>query len=75
MAGWKNLVFIVIMIALVVRILAALITLENYRYANSHGLCAEFDVNDKVARILKDECLDNSMDKSIALWLLYKSLF
>lgn len=75
MGGWKNIIFIVIMIALAVRILAALISLENYRYANSLGLCAEFKVTDRVSRVLKDECLNETMDISNAPWLLYKAIF
>jgi len=75
MGSWKNIVFTVVIIALVVRILAALISLENYRYANSHGFCGEFDTKDAVARVLKDQCLDETMDGSDALWLLYKAIF
>lgn len=75
MGSWKNIIFTVIIIALVVRILAALISLENYRYANSHGFCNEFDTNDAVARVLKDQCLDETMSGSDSLWLLYKAIF
>jgi hypothetical protein len=75
MGGWKNILYTVLTIALVVRILAALVGLENYRYANSRGLCAEFKVTDRVARVLKDECLNDTMDISMAPWLLYKAIF
>ncbi len=75
MGSWKNIFFIVVIIALVVRILAALISLENYRYANSHGFCNEFDTKDAVARVLKDQCLDETMEGSDSLWLLYKAIF
>lgn len=75
MGSWKNIVFTVIIIALVIRILAALIGLENYRYANSRGMCGEFDIKDPVARVLKDECLNDTMESSNALWLLYKAIF
>ncbi len=75
MGTWKNIAFTVVVIALVVRILAALIGLENYRYANSHGFCSEFNTKDAVARVLKDQCLDETMDGSDSLWLLYKAIF
>ena len=75
MGSWRNIVFTVVVITLVVRILAALISLENYRYANSHGFCSEFDTKDAVARVLKDQCLDETMDGSDSLWLLYKAIF
>ena len=75
MGGWKNIFIVIVVIALTVRVLSALITLENYRYANSRGMCAEYNVNDPVARVLKDECLDNTMDASNSLWLLYKAVF
>jgi hypothetical protein len=75
MGSWKNIILTVVVIALVVRILAALIGLENYRYANSHGFCSEFDTKDPVARVLKEQCLDETMKGSDALWLLYKSIF
>jgi len=75
MGSWKNIIYIVIGIALFVRIIASLITLENYHYANSRGLCAEYNVKDRVERVLKDECLNDSMNKSDSLWLLYKAIF
>jgi len=75
MGSWRNIVFTVVVITLVVRILAALISLENYRYANSHGFCSEFDTKDAVARVLKDQCLEETMDSSDSLWLLYKAIF
>ena len=75
MGSWKNIVFIVIGIALAVRILAALIGLENYRYANSKGYCSEFDTKDSVARVLKDQCLNETMKGEDAVWLLYKAIF
>lgn len=75
MGSWKNIVFTVVIIALVLRILAALISLENYRYANSRGFCGEFDTKDAVARVLKDQCLDETMEGSDSLWLLYKAIF
>jgi len=75
MGNWKNIVTTVIAIAVVIKILAALVTLENYRYANSRGLCAEFDIRDPVARVLKDECLYDTIETSSFLWLLYKAIF
>ncbi len=75
MGSWKNIIATVIVLALIVRVLAALITLENYRYANSRGLCAEFDVKDPVARVLKEECLDKSINGLSSVWLLYKAIF
>lgn len=75
MTGWKNIIISVAIIALLVRIIAGLITLENYRYANSRGMCAEFDVKDPVARVLKDECLYGTLEGSSSLWLLYKAIF
>ena len=75
MGSWKNIVFVVVVLALVVRMFAALINLESYRYANSHGFCNEFNAKDAVARILKEQCLDETMKGSDALWMLYKAVF
>lgn len=75
MGSWKNIAFTVIAIALAVRIIAALIGLENYRYANSRGMCSEFNTKDPVSRVLKDECLDGTFEASSSLWLLYKAIF
>ena len=75
MGSWKNIIYTVLAIALAVRILAALIGLENYRYANSKGYCSEFNTKDPVARVLKDQCLNETMKGEDALWLLYKAIF
>ncbi len=75
MRNWPNILLTVIAIALFFKIIAALIGLENYRYANSRGMCAEFDVKDPVARVIKDQCLHDTMEASSALWLLYKAIF
>ncbi len=75
MKSWKDIAFTVIAIALAVRIIAALIGLENYRYANARGMCNEFDTKDPVARVLKEQCLDETFEVSSSLWLLYKAIF
>ncbi len=75
MGSWKNIVIFVLAIALTVRIVAALIGLENYRYANSKGYCSEYNIKDPVARVLKDQCLEETMKGSNSLWLLYKAIF
>jgi len=75
MGSWKNIAVTVIVIALVVRVIAALIGLENYRLANSRGMCSEFNIKDPVARVLKEECLDETFEASSSLWLFYKAIF
>lgn len=75
MGSWKNIFVMIVVIALGVRILAALVGLENYRQANSRGMCAEFDISDSLARVLKDDCLDSTFEAKSSLWLLYKAIF
>lgn len=75
MGYWKNIILIVLTIALVVRILAALVVMENYRYANARGMCAEFNVQDPVARVMKDQCLNDTFEVRNVLWLFYKAVF
>ena len=65
-------VIIATLTAAVVWMGAAVVRLENYRYANSVGFCTQFDAKAPQQRIDRDTCLDRTETRMHWVWhLLY----
>jgi hypothetical protein len=63
------LVAIVIVLSMLVILLgAAVVRLENYRYASSIGICAELTNSDPVQRLKHETCLDQSQTRTHWFW-------
>lgn len=62
-------VLIVVLTIIVVMLGTAVVRLENYRYADSIGMCSEFfSREDPAKRLTREECLANSQTRAHWLW-------
>ena len=52
----------------VVMLGAAVVRLENYRYANFVGMCSEYGTVDPVQRIKREDCLENTQTRTHWIW-------
>jgi len=58
----------------VVWLTTAVVRLENYRYANSLGMCSQYAINDPMQRIQREDCLEKAETRTNWLWLLLYGL-
>lgn len=64
-----TLVAIIAILSLAIALLgAAVVRLENYRYANFSGFCSEYDTTDPLQRIKREDCLDNAQTRTHWFW-------
>jgi hypothetical protein len=51
---------------------AAVVKLENYRYANFIGKCSQYNITDPIQRIQREDCLEKTQTRTHWFWhLLY----
>jgi hypothetical protein len=61
-------IVILLLVAAVVTLAAAVVRLENYRYANFSGLCTQFDITKPLQRTKRDECLNAAQTRTHWFW-------
>lgn len=62
-------VMVSVLTVIVVMLGAAVVRLENYRYADSIGMCSEFLTRDDPAkRLRREECLASSQTRTHWFW-------
>ena len=64
----EPLVIIALLVIALAFTAASVIRLENYRYANFVGYCADYDSKDPVAHIKREDCLNEKQTRTIWLW-------
>ena len=47
---------------------AAVVRLENYRYANFLGLCGEYGTVDPMQRVKREDCLESTQTRTHWFW-------
>jgi hypothetical protein len=63
---------VVLLVATAVWLGAAVMRLENYRYASAIGMCSKFDVADPMQRNQREICLEQTQTRTNVFWhLLY----
>jgi hypothetical protein len=65
---WLYLIVIALLVAIVVMLTAAVVRLENYRYANAVGFCAQFDITKPQHRIDREKCLEATQTRTHWFW-------
>jgi hypothetical protein len=63
-----HLAIIALLVVALAFMTTAVVRLENYRYANFVGLCAEHDGKGPAARIKREECLNEKETRTSWLW-------
>ena len=64
-----TLIGIIVALSIAVVLLgAAVVRLENYRYANFVGMCLEYGINDPKERIKREDCLENTQTRTHWFW-------
>jgi hypothetical protein len=61
-------IFILLLVAAMVILTAAVVRLENYRYANFTGSCTQFDIAIPQQRIKREECLNAAQTRTHWFW-------
>jgi hypothetical protein len=61
-------IVILVLVVLVIVLTAAVVRLENYRYANFVGLCTEFDITKPQQRIEREKCLETTRTRTHWFW-------
>jgi hypothetical protein len=69
----KN-VTIVVLVLSVSALARAVVRLENYRYANSLGMCDKYKAANPFQLVQRDKCLENTQTRTSSLWHLYYAL-
>lgn len=63
------LMVIVVLLAALAYSVVAVAKLENYRYANFVGLCADgYDIKSPISRIKREDCLAHTEARTSWLW-------
>lgn len=65
---------IVLLVGAVAWLGTAVVRLENYRYANSVGMCSKFGRDDPMQRVQRDICLDQIETRANSVWHLIYGL-
>lgn len=67
-----TLIIIAVLVAALAWTGAAVVRLENYRYANFLGSCSQYNIADPTQRIAREVCLDKQETRTSWAWhLLY----
>ena len=63
---------IIVALALIAAALgAAVVRLENYRYANSLGFCSQYSLKDPIDLHRREECLNKVQTRTHAAWHIF----
>ena len=58
----------------VVWLTSVVVRLENYRYANFLGMCGQYNINNPVQRIVREDCLEKTQTRTYWFWHLFYGL-
>jgi hypothetical protein len=62
------LVVVAALVIMVIALTAAVVRLENYRYANFVGFCTDYDMHEPRERIRREKCLETSETRTHWFW-------